>query len=379
MKKFKVAIVFALCVSLMIVMAACGGNAAPPAAEAPAAEAPAAPAAPETDGDILKMEMNGHPFEFDTSIPATDREYAMAYTNVASQFGALEKAGTDQAAIDFGINAYMIGGTDWNPTELIEILENLITKGVDALGVNGIYAESVTPYINQAMAAGIPVITFNGDAEESDRLGYVGANYVDHGAGYARDVMEEVVKKYPNGGKMLVTGVTIANQISQDRLTGIRAVVDEFTGNYPDCQIEIIVQDCPVDDSGAYSTCENLFFTHQQDTVAWCDLSNTGIIIGQVLMNNDAGNANSDKPVYNGSADIYEDRLIQIIEGWGTSVWSQNPFDMGYQPVRMFYEFFDGSYDPAILKEIVDTQLYGVTAVDAQDFLDRLRAGEPIG
>jgi len=379
MKKFKVAIVFALCVSLMIVMAACGGNAAPPAAEAPAAEAPAAPAAPETDGDILKMEMNGHQFEFDTSIPANEREYVVVYTNVASQFGALIKAGTDQAAIDFGINAYILGGTDWVPEELIEITENLITKGVDCLGINALYAEAVTPYINQAMAAGIPVITQNGDAEESDRLGYVGANYIDHGYGYGVDVMKEVVKTYPNGGKAMVTGTGIANQIGQDRLRGVERAVAEFSAEYPDCVIELVLQDCPTDDSQMYSTCENLFFTHQNEMVAWFDLGNTGIVIGQVLERNNHGNANSDTPVYNGSADIYEDRLIQIIEGWGTSVWSQNPFDMGYQPVRMFYEFFDGSYDPAILKEIVDTQLYGVTAVDAQDFLDRLRAGEPIG
>ena len=54
-------------------------------------------------------------------------------------------------------------------------------KGVGALGIQVQDVDGVTPYIQEALEAGIPVICYNGDSADSGRLGYAGADYIAQG------------------------------------------------------------------------------------------------------------------------------------------------------------------------------------------------------
>jgi len=52
----------------------------------------------------------------------------------------------------------------------------LINKGVNGIGLAPLEAASVEPVIAQAKAAGIPVVTFDSDAPNSERTAYYGTD-----------------------------------------------------------------------------------------------------------------------------------------------------------------------------------------------------------
>lgn len=371
-KRFYVLLLAALFVFVMVGTSACASTPADSVKPSDSASESAGESQGQ-DGDVVKLEMGGYEFEFDKSIPVEEREIVMVYTYPASQFGALVKAGVDDAAKEFGVNAYMMGGDDWGSATEIAILEDLINKGVDALGIQVLDVDGVTPYIQEALEAGIPVICYNGDSADSGRLGYAGADYIAQGYNAAYDVISNIAKQYPDGGKVLVTGSAISDQIQQDRNTGLQNVLKEF----PDLNIELVYQDCPGDDTDIYTKLENVYLANQKDVVGWVDLGGTGILLGKVLIDYDDGNMDSDHPIFNSSADVYEERIQQIIDGWGTSAWSQNPYDQGYLPVEMFKDFFT-NYDPSVF-EVKSTEVWGVNRDNAQEYMDKLLAGEPIG
>lgn len=59
----------------------------------------------------------------------------------------------------------------------IRMMETMIKDQVDGIAVSPIDSSALTPIINKAMAAGIPVICFESDAPGSDRLAFVGADH----------------------------------------------------------------------------------------------------------------------------------------------------------------------------------------------------------
>jgi ribose transport system substrate-binding protein len=63
-----------------------------------------------------------------------------------------------------------------DPLKQKEILESLITQRVDGIAVSCTNGDFLTPTIDKAMAAGIPVITWDADAPKSKRIAYYGVD-----------------------------------------------------------------------------------------------------------------------------------------------------------------------------------------------------------
>lgn len=66
-----------------------------------------------------------------------------------------------------------------NTEQQIRIMETMIRQQVAGIAISPVDSEALTPVINKAQAAGIPVVTFESDAPGSARAAYVGAdNYL---------------------------------------------------------------------------------------------------------------------------------------------------------------------------------------------------------
>lgn len=81
---------------------------------------------------------------------------------------ALE-AGWKQAAKDLGINIVAGGPQTVDSASQVAQLESWIIQKVDCIMVTAADPAALTPSINKAIAAGIPVITFDSDAADSNR------------------------------------------------------------------------------------------------------------------------------------------------------------------------------------------------------------------
>ena len=136
------------------------------------------------------------------------------------------RKGVEAAAKELNVDAQFTGPVGGGAEKQVAELENWITKGVDGLAVSSSSTDALAPVINKALAAGIPVVTFNTDNPASKRLSFVGQDLV-----YSGEVMGDTLAKELAGkGKVLIFTVDAAAQWSKDRENGARKALARSPG-----------------------------------------------------------------------------------------------------------------------------------------------------
>lgn len=116
-----------------------------------------------------------------------------------------------------------------NAAEQAATVRRFVTTKVEGIAVSATDAVSLSPVIDEAVAAGIPVVCFDSDAPKSKRMAYVGVDDVDFGRMILRQLAEEM------SGRGTVA-ILAGNQRSLNlrlRLDGIR----EEAARYPELQL----------------------------------------------------------------------------------------------------------------------------------------------
>ena len=294
-------------------------------------------------------------------------EIPVVYMNITIPFAGLIKQGVDAAAEEFGCNAYMTGATDWSTEAQYKVIEDLITKGVDGMSIAVLDIPGLTPVIQKALESGIPTTCFNVDAPESGRLSFTGEDLYLAGAETARGLIEYMGEE----GEIIITSVAVNAIWSQKRELGARSVLEKYPG------IEILeLVNAPGDEQTAYAALENALLAHSGlDGMVSC--GGTQYLWARLLENKGIGHMDSDAPIYNTGHDLYEEKLLQIQNGWATIAYGQNPYEQGYQAVKQIYEFLTTA-DPSKFKDI-DTGVFRVDQGNVDKVLEMLYDGEPIG
>jgi simple sugar transport system substrate-binding protein len=81
-------------------------------------------------------------------------------------FNRMEE-GVKQAAQELGVNAYQVGPADADPAQQVKVVEDLISKGVDAIAVVPNDAKAMEPVFAKAKEKGIIILTH----ESPDQVG----------------------------------------------------------------------------------------------------------------------------------------------------------------------------------------------------------------
>ncbi|MGO4787870.1 sugar-binding protein [Paenibacillus sp. 2KB_20] len=134
--------------------------------------------------------------------------------------------GAEEAAEEYGIDIEFAGAVRNNMDEQLNLLEKAIAARVDAIIVQGLNEEKFTPLINKAVGRGIPVVTIDTDAPNSQRLAYVGTDNVAAGESLGHLVVETT------GGSGKI-GVIIGSDLAASqlqRLDGLMQVVGQYSG-----------------------------------------------------------------------------------------------------------------------------------------------------
>jgi ribose transport system substrate-binding protein len=106
-----------------------------------------------------------------------------------------------------------------------EILESFITQRVDGIAISCTNGDFLTETINQAIDAGIPVITWDADAPKSKRIAYYGVD--DFAAG--KILGEEAAKLIGGKGKVaMITSIGAYNL--RRRLDGVQDSINKYPG-----------------------------------------------------------------------------------------------------------------------------------------------------
>lgn len=126
-------------------------------------------------------------------------------------FNAMEEGGK-RAAADLGVDFIYTGPVDTNPVDQLQIVQNLIDQGVNAVSVSVLDASSIAPVVEAAKAKGIKLFTSDSDAPDSGRAVYV-AQATDEGLGGA--IVDELVKRVGDNAKIgIVSGEATASNLN---------------------------------------------------------------------------------------------------------------------------------------------------------------------
>lgn len=151
-----------------------------------------------------------------TEIP-TGLKVAVIGKSVHPYWANVEK-GVADAAANLGVQADFFVPTQEDITAQISTMEGYIAQGYDGIAVAPSDPKAMEATIAAAMEAGIPVITLDTDAPESERLAYVGTS--NKSAGVVAG--EEMAKLLPDGGSVAFSTGSLTALNSLERMEGFR-------------------------------------------------------------------------------------------------------------------------------------------------------------
>jgi ribose transport system substrate-binding protein len=143
--------------------------------------------------------------------------------------GALQKAKELTAAGAVDVEVLLVGPVAADAIEQTRMMDDLVARGVDGIAVSCNDPTACIAPIDRAIAAGIPVMTWDSDAPQSQRFTFLSIdNYV---AGQtAADLLAKAIGE--RGKVALLTGVPGALNLDQ-RVRGFK----DRLANYPDMQV----------------------------------------------------------------------------------------------------------------------------------------------
>ncbi len=250
-------------------------------------------------------------------------------SNMSSNYWQTGVAGFKKAAAQYHVTANVAGPDNYDPQAELTELRNAIAAKPAGILISVSDASVLTPGIDAAIAAGIPVITIDSDAAGSDRLYFIGTNNLEAGRLGGNRVVEKL------GGKGNVVFFTIAGQPNtEERLKGFKDVFATRPG------INIVEV---VDIKGD----PNVAFDRTQQLLA---LAGAKKIDAFVCLDSASGKAVADAVKRTGDTsrvlvawDVNPDTLNGIKDGVIDSTIVQKPFTMGFVGLKALDEIY---HDP---------------------------------
>ena len=300
----------------------------------------------------------------------------LAYvTNGIDPFWTIAAAGVKAAAKEMGVNAEVL----MPPKGVVDqkrMIENSLANGVDGLAISPIDAANQVGFINQA-CKNTNVITQDSDAPDSNRICFVGMDNYKAGR-EAGKLIKEVI---PDGGKVMIFVGRLEQLNSQQRRQG---VIDELIdapmqdGN----NLTVSPPGEPVkgDKYEIVGTLTDNFDyakakANAEDTMA--SHPDLACMVGLFAYNipnclqavEGAGKLNQIKMV---SFDEADDTLAGIAAGTVHGTVSQQPFEYGYQSIRILKGLAQG--DESVLPEggTLEVPVVIVKKVNVEAFTKKL-------
>jgi len=119
--------------------------------------------------------------------------------------------------------------SDENVNAQADSIRKAVAEGTDAILISCSDGPILTETINQIVANGIPVMTFDSDLPESKRFAFYGANDMEVGA----TLMDKIAELMDEKGQIAILGGNQDAPNLQNRIMGVKKTAE----NYPDIQL----------------------------------------------------------------------------------------------------------------------------------------------
>jgi ribose transport system substrate-binding protein len=156
-----------------------------------------------------------------TGAEAKDKVFALVPKAMNNPFFDQARDGCQKAAKEIGgIECLYIGPADATEQEQVELVQDLISKHVDGIGVSAANAPAIAKILARAKEANIPVVTWDSDllpADKALRATYIGTVNQQVGA----EVAKRAMALKPNGGTYCIQSGGPAAANMNDRIKGM--------------------------------------------------------------------------------------------------------------------------------------------------------------
>jgi ribose transport system substrate-binding protein len=153
---------------------------------------------------------------------AAEREFALVFKVLNNAFSPPIDEGCQAAAAKLGdVKCTYIGPTEYDEAKQVQLAQDMITRGVDGLGISAGNPKAMARIMKMARDKGIPVVTFDTDVLPEDaglRSTYIGTDNYEFGVALAEKVLES--KK--EGGTVCIQSGAPASENLKARVQGIR-------------------------------------------------------------------------------------------------------------------------------------------------------------
>jgi len=272
-------------------------------------------------------------------------------TNNPSQFWKIAEAGIKKYEKEAKVQVDLKMPPNGTPEDQNQILQNLASQGYDALAVSVIAPSDQLNVLNE-VAAKTNLITFDSDADKSNRLLYIGTNNFEAG-----EVLGgRIAALLPNGGKIAVFVGTLSADNATQRLNGIEAAIKNKN-------IDIVdKREDNTDRAKARSNVEDIINAHK-------DLN---LVVGLWNYNGPAIAAAIEGLGKQGKvqAAVFDEddaTLDAVASGTIAATVVQKPFQFGYLSAKWMYDLAtngDAAKKALPANHVIDT---GVTVIDKKN------------
>ena len=335
-----------------MVVTACGQPAATPVPEKPAAEEPTAkePAAeePAAEEPATEEPATEEPAaeELATEEPAAAEEtgYKMAGITFYSDFFMQTViAGMEKAAEENGIE-FSNHVTEFDLDREAQIIEDLITKGVDAILITPISADGSIAALKRAKEAGVTVVCFNTCInEEGIASAFLYTEGHDHGAQTGKALAKYVEDNMGGKAKMGILNCEIY-ELCVERLDGFMAELEGL-------DIEVVSNQQGFVADEAVTVAEAMLQAHPEIDIMWSE--NEGGTVGIVQAVKSLG-LEGQMPVFGLDMNMQMAQMLLSDDGILLGTTGQSPYELGYLTANTALDVLEGKdvepvvYSPAI-------------------------------
>lgn len=306
-----------------------------------------------------------------TDVGDGNRPTVAFVTNNPFEFWAIARKGTEKAAKEFNVHVEFRMPAQGSGTEQRQIVEDLLVQGVRGIAISPIDPANQAEFLDE-VADKVPLITQDSDLPAgSKRLCFLGTNNYDAGKAAGRLAKQAL----PDGGRVAVFVGSMDAQNAIDRRQG---VLDELAGQDhaegPKLGKYTLID--TLTDEGSQENCkrkaEDTLVTHATDNPeSLCLIGlwayNPPALLAAVK---DQGLAGKVKIV---GFDENEETLQGIEDGHIVGTVVQQPFEFGYQAIKMLTSLAQG--DKSVVPEggslFIDYKVIQSDNVEA--FHDELR------
>lgn len=254
----------------------------------------------------------------------TKDTYYLISVNGKLPYWKTVQAGFNDAAQQYGITARIVGPDNYDPAAEASALSDAVAARPAGILISAASASAVQGGINDAIAAGVPVITVDSDAPNSNRLYFIGTNNLEAGHIGGRRLVEKLK------GKGRVVVFTIPGQPNLDeRLKGYRDILNDNPG------IQIVaISNTGGQVNAAFDSARQYLGQTGKDKVDGfvCLESVSGKDVAEAIKRDHA----TDRVLV--AMDIDPDTLQYIKDGTMDSTVAQRPYTMGYFGIKMLDE-----------------------------------------